>query len=77
MLVTTVLGTTLHASRSGDDIFVNPTGTDILAKIITADIATCAGTVHVIDRVLVPARADNPAPVEVPVVEVYEGTGAY
>ena len=39
-LTTTVFGTTLHGTFSGEDIFVNPTRTGILAKIITADVAT-------------------------------------
>lgn len=50
--VTTVLGTDLEISVVGESVFV--TSGDITAEVTTTDVPTCAGIVHVIDKVLVP-----------------------
>ena len=59
--LSSVIGTKLEAVSEDDDIFITPVGTDITAQVIVSDVQTCAGTVHVIDAVLVP---DGPEPVE-------------
>lgn len=58
-MVTTLAGSTLEGVIEGDDFFGRPTGTDIMARIVTYDIETCAGVMHVIDAVLVPAPAEE------------------
>lgn len=71
--VETLLGTTLEATLEGEDVMVSPAGTEIVAKVVTVDVQTCAGVVHVVDMVLVPA-ADAPlglAPISAPVAGVY------
>ena len=54
-VVTTLAGTTLEATSDADGILVTPKNTEIMAKVTMADVETCAGVVHVIDKVLVPA----------------------
>jgi hypothetical protein len=49
-------GSTLLVVLSGKDLLLNPEDTDINATVTQKDLETCAGTLHVIDRVLVPAE---------------------
>ena len=57
--VTTLAATTLEAASDADGILVAPQDTDIMARVVVADVETCAGVVHVIDKVLVPAALDT------------------
>lgn len=50
-----LLGAALEVTTDSESIFVTPAGTDVMAKVVTVDVETCAGVVHVIDKVLVPA----------------------
>ena len=60
--VTTLLGTSLSYSLVGEDLMVTPAGTTIASKVVTADVMTCAGVVHVVDKVLVPVVDSAEAP---------------
>ena len=71
--VETLLGTTLEATMEGEDVMVTSAGTEMTAKVVTPDVQTCAGVVHVVDMVLVPAP-DAPlalAPTAAPTPGVY------
>lgn len=68
--VETLLGPTLEATLDGEDVMVSPAGTEITAKVVEADIETCAGVVHVVDMVLVPSED---APLDVVAVGPAEG----
>jgi hypothetical protein len=50
----TFLGTFLNATLSGDDVILSPVNTTINATVTETLEATCFGTVHVVDMVLVP-----------------------
>lgn len=52
--IPTLLGANLETSLDGEDLIVTPEGTTIAAKVITTDVETCAGIVHVVDKVLIP-----------------------
>ena len=58
-MLSSLLGKTLEVTTDGDDVYVTPLSTDIMAKAIATDVETCVGNVHVIDMVLVPAMADD------------------
>ena len=60
--VSTLLGTMLSTSIVGEDLVVTPAGTTIAAKAVTTDVETCAGIVHVVDKVLVPVVQAAEAP---------------
>ena len=53
--VTTLAGTILEATSTTQGIELSPKGTDIMSLVVMADVETCAGVVHIIDEVLVPA----------------------
>ena len=60
-------GTTTVSSLVADldvtedgDIMVTPAGSSVAATVVVADVETCVGTVHVIDRVLVPSMVVSP-----------------
>ena len=59
--VTTLLDETLTVRQDGmcpAGIYVNAAGQEVPgAKVITADIETCAGVIHIIDKVLVAGGA--------------------
>lgn len=57
--VTTLGGTTLEATSDGEGIIVVPKNTEIMAMVVTVDVETCAGVVHVIDKVLVPTATSE------------------
>ena len=59
----TLGGGSLEATEDGEDLVVSPAGSDVMAMVVTPDVETCAGVVHVVDMVLVPAgdAADAPA----------------
>jgi hypothetical protein len=54
--LTSLDGSILLVALSGDDLYLNPEDTDINATVTKKDLETCAGIVHVIDKVLVPAE---------------------
>ncbi|NJR43579.1 MAG: hypothetical protein HC767_13935 [Akkermansiaceae bacterium] len=54
-LLDSLLGQTLEATVFEGEIFLKPAGTDINAIVLTEDVETCAGIMHVVDMVLVPA----------------------
>lgn len=58
--IPTLLGTELTTSVVGSDLIVS-SGL-IKATVIVTDVMTCAGIVHVVDKVLVPVVDDAPAP---------------
>ena len=62
--VTTLGGKMLEVSLMTEDIVVAPKDSDVMAMVVVTDVQTCAGVVHVIDEVLVPAAdaAVAPAP---------------
>lgn len=60
--VSTLLGTVLSTSVVGEDLIVTPASTTIAGKVVTTDVATCAGIVHVVDKVLVPVVEAAEAP---------------
>lgn len=45
----------LEVSMNTTAVTIKPAGTDIVSTVLTADVETCVGTVHVVDRVLVPS----------------------
>lgn len=53
--VETLFGTDVEFTLSGDNVMVSPADTDIDATVVITDVPTCAGVVHVVDKVLVPA----------------------
>lgn len=53
--VTTLAGAILEATSTTQGIELSPKGTDIMSLVVMADVETCAGVVHIIDEVLVPA----------------------
>ena len=53
--VTTLGGKMLEVSLMTEDIVVAPKDSDVMAMVVVTDVQTCAGVVHVIDEVLVPA----------------------
>jgi hypothetical protein len=57
---TSLLGKALVLSVSIDalnyhNLYVQPKGTRIMAKVLSPDLRSCAGTVHIVDSVLFPA----------------------
>ncbi|NJR43582.1 MAG: hypothetical protein HC767_13950 [Akkermansiaceae bacterium] len=54
--LTTLLGLDLEATIVKGSVLLKPDNSDILAKVVTTDVVTCAGTVHVVERVLVPGE---------------------
>lgn len=59
--VATFGGTTLEATTEAEEIFVSPKDTEIKAMVVVKDVQTCAGVVHVIDKVLAgPVQAAAP-----------------
>lgn len=53
-VVPTLGGKNLTAMLNTGNVTITPEGTDIESTVILTDIRTCVGTVHVVDRVLVP-----------------------
>ena len=57
--VATLGGTALKATTEGENIIVSPKDTEIKAMVVVKDVQTCAGVVHVVDKVLVPAASPS------------------
>ena len=78
--VLTFAGTILNGILGPDgEVIGNPDGTDIMSRLVKTDIPTCAGILHIVDKVLVPALpAEMPAGGEYgDVAGVYGDAGAY
>lgn len=57
-MLATVAGTDVTASLEGEDVYVAAEGQDLPgAKVVVLDVETCAGVIHVVDKVLL---ADAP-----------------
>lgn len=55
--LSTLLSPKLHVTNLGRSLYLAPvgTGTERRTKVLVTDVLTCAGTLHVVDSVLVPA----------------------
>lgn len=71
----TLLGAMLEASLVDGGVVVTPAGTETMAEVTETDVATCAGTVHVVDTVLVPAEAGMPSSSPISVADAPTSTG--
>lgn len=56
-VVSTLLGAKLEVVRDENMVLITPVHSNIKSRILATDVKTCAGTVHVIDTVLVPGMA--------------------
>lgn len=56
------IGLTLDFSVVDGEVVITPEGTDIMSRVLIADVETCVGTVHIVDMVLVPSSDGAMAP---------------
>ena len=56
--LSTLLSPKLHVTSHGNSLYLAPmgTGAEQSSKVLVTDVRTCAGTLHVVDSVLVPAE---------------------
>lgn len=62
-----LLGDSLEISVSGNamienTIFVRPEGSNAIAMVVTPDLRSCAGTVHIMTQLLIPTIVLNTLP---------------